>query len=500
MDDLDISANLTPKSQKSHKQISAFQAFTGLAKAGIGTGILFTPFVFKQCGIIPTLMILTIIPTGIYCSYMLLLSVLKDLDNDKLNLIHLVKHVFSDPEEKKKNKLMSILTKTSFLAFNVGGNIAFYILIINSVGLYLKPEEEANNLEWSPSLYQKLLISLLIIFPIYYPFNIQPKLADLHCFNTIGLLLNNLTFAVLALNCIYLLMTDQEIEIENQKENSQTNEIQKSHSLMLYILINYGIVMYLYDINGVMSDIRGQMKNTQEFKKVLIYYFQFMVAMATVVGLSGYLVYGQDQQANIFVNLEGKGIIKGYAHFLALLYSLSLIISSVLYIYPIVNLLDQTFHLTNNYLVFFDENSQQQKQKLTQQSIQMQEMGKSSEIINNKVTQITVNQPKQNANQDQQIQNQNQRLSLQQHMIRLGVFSFKIFMACVLPRVEVVVSILGSIFSISLGFVIPFLIYQEYYKKNPQKQKPYTNKYAFGTLSFGIVGGILGLCSVFISL
>lgn len=67
---------------------------------------------------------------------------------------------------------MSILTKTSFLAFNVGGNIAFYILIINSVGLYLKPEEEANNLEWSPSLYQKLLISLLIIFPIYYPFNI----------------------------------------------------------------------------------------------------------------------------------------------------------------------------------------------------------------------------------------------------------------------------------------------------------------------------------------
>lgn len=93
--------------------------------------------------------------------------------------------------------------------------------------------------------------------------------------------------------------------------------------------------MYLFDINGVISDVRGEMSEPKKFQDVLKKYLGFMSSISFVIGALGYIGYGDNTQANFFSNLHSRGILKGYGDILASCYSFSLIINAVLYIYPV---------------------------------------------------------------------------------------------------------------------------------------------------------------------
>lgn len=61
----------------------------------------------------------------------------------------------------------------------------------------------------------------------------------------------------------------------------------------------------------------------------------FMTILSFLLGLLGYIGYNDKTNVNLFYNLHDYGILQGKGDILAAFYSISLIISSVLYIYPI---------------------------------------------------------------------------------------------------------------------------------------------------------------------
>ena len=95
-----------------------------LSKAGIGTGLLFTPFIFLHSGIFGALSIIIVSILLIYSSYNNLATVLNNTHNYRLD-IHQVVKLFL----KEKYELFILV---NFDVYNMGANTSYIIFIIKS--------------------------------------------------------------------------------------------------------------------------------------------------------------------------------------------------------------------------------------------------------------------------------------------------------------------------------------------------------------------------------
>ena len=64
------------------------------------------------------------------------------------------------------------------------------------------------------------------------------------------------------------------------------------------------MMLFYYDINGILTEIRASMKEPAEFSKVMKYYILIMFFLASIMGILGTLAFGKDNKIIIFANFE----------------------------------------------------------------------------------------------------------------------------------------------------------------------------------------------------
>ena len=63
-------------------------------------------------------------------------------------------------------------------------------------------------------------------------------------------------------------------------------------------------MLFYYDINGIITEIRASMKKPKYFSKVLSYYIIILFFLACIMGILGNLAYGKELKDIILLNLE----------------------------------------------------------------------------------------------------------------------------------------------------------------------------------------------------
>jgi proton-coupled amino acid transporter len=65
----------------------------------------------------------------------------------------------------------------------------------------------------------------------------------------------------------------------------------------------FGVTLYSYDINGILTEIREEMKHPERFRKNLASSMLIVCVIYTLFGVCGYLAFGDSSKELITENL-----------------------------------------------------------------------------------------------------------------------------------------------------------------------------------------------------
>ncbi|CAD8145992.1 unnamed protein product [Paramecium pentaurelia] len=206
----------------------------------------------------------------------------------------------------------------------------------------------------------------------------------------------------------------------------------------------FGVTLYSYDINGIITEIREEMKHPERFRKNLASSMLICCVIYTLFGVCGYLAFGESTQELITSNLLnvvsdiGLGIQNAF-YALQMMYVLSMIQTILLQNVVCIRLMEE---------LPFDFKKSDVKPSL---SIWFK-LG-----------------------------------------IRILYISGCVFGGYYLTNFSTIISLLGCIPSVYLGFVMPYYLY----KKVFGRQKLYIEIINGTVLFFGVAGAILGIIQIF---
>ncbi|CAK92474.1 unnamed protein product (macronuclear) [Paramecium tetraurelia] len=206
----------------------------------------------------------------------------------------------------------------------------------------------------------------------------------------------------------------------------------------------FGVTLYSYDINGILTEIREEMKHPEKFRKNLASSMLICCIIYTSFGVCGYLAFGDSTQELITSNLLnvvsdiGLGIQNAF-YALQMTYVLSMIQTILLQNVVCIRLMEE---------LPFDFQKSDVKPILSIWS---------------------------------------------KFAIRILYISGCVFGGYYLTNFSTIISLLGCIPSVYLGFVMPYYLY----KKVFGRQKMYLEIINGTVLFFGVAGAILGIIQIF---
>ncbi|KAM3146357.1 hypothetical protein pb186bvf_001326 [Paramecium bursaria] len=196
------------------------------------------------------------------------------------------------------------------------------------------------------------------------------------------------------------------------------------------MMIAFGIMMFSYDCNGSISEIRQEMKNQSKFESILLASMLIETILYVAFGIMCALTFGENTEGLIlenFQNVQSNQLISSFTSTIIIVYSSTLVVNSLGMNIPGFRIIKLQFDLKEEY-----------------QSI--------------------------------------------------PTFTFFIFFelitAILFPNFALVLSLLGCMATVSLGFVFPFIL-SVTIKNDRYKIENYA------ILFFGIFGGVAGLISCF---
>ncbi|KAL4441312.1 hypothetical protein ABPG74_013607 [Tetrahymena malaccensis] len=304
--DDDIKIEEEPKS-------TVFVATAQILKSGIGSGVLFLPSTFQACGITLSSIFMVLCAIVCYFCWSLVSQIIrfqestdtKDPTNRHLTL--------DEAGGKLFGKGFKIFIQVCTYIYSYSTCFGYAIFI------YQSTEDTIPN----------HMVTMAIMYAIYLPFSMYKKIDRLYLLTYIALAANIITLVFIVGKSSYIIGTTN----VNFPQLTQFNFSQ--------LPLQFGVFSFAYDINGVYTEIHASMKNKNQFDKVLQYYLTIFTIMGILVGLLGYVAFGENTEAVIFNNI---GSMNGVGTALAFLYSLAELASILLYVFCVVKFFDKTIN------------------------------------------------------------------------------------------------------------------------------------------------------------
>ena len=209
--------------------------------------------------------------------------------------------------------------------YNIGTNISYMIFIMQSWQIVL-PNAVG---ELGKGMFN---ISVgLVCFLVAVPFSMKEQISKIKVFTQAGLYSCILLLFMVMINSFVILLRGEALY------SQQSDNADSTRSRLQAIPLNFGIVLFLYDISSIVTTVRKQMQfPQQEMKRALVYYFVINFLLSVLIGLPAYLAYGDQTKEMIFMNMKSLGLFAGTkTDLIAGFYCLTLLVNMVLYSLPV---------------------------------------------------------------------------------------------------------------------------------------------------------------------
>ncbi|KAL4493536.1 hypothetical protein ABPG72_007544 [Tetrahymena utriculariae] len=289
---------------------SVMNATANIIKSGIGTGLLFMPYVFSQCGIVLSIVFMGLMGGVAFYCWSQLCRIIRILEQKGIkyeNHSQLTIETAAGLIMGEKYKNFSIIVT---LIFIYGTSLGYCVFILQTMQDFL------------PNDY----ITLAIIFVIYMPLSMFRQIEKLGIFSQFSLVA--LSFSI----CVILGYSSY--QISDNDYSGFTAKVFDFSSLPLY----FGVFAFAYDINGVVTEVHASMKEKHKFNRVLFVFILFSFALGSLLGVLGYFAFQDDVKSVIFKNFNNIG---AFSAIISSLISLSIVASILLYGFPIVKTVDR---------------------------------------------------------------------------------------------------------------------------------------------------------------
>lgn len=311
--------------------------------------------------------------------------------------------------------------------YNMVSNIPYFIMIFMCLNDFLAAFEYSCS-----NLY--LFILLLYIF---LPVSLVQDLSRLSYLSYFGMACFMFIIVCMLGNSVRILM------LSSEPVDFHLNAFQLNFKELPRF---FGVILFTYDINGVLGSVRQQMSNSkQRFRSVLISYMTVLYVISASLGLICSSAYGSETKQIIFFNLQTQSSYHyKLSKLIDVLYSISLFSGIMIYNYPCFKQFD----------------------KKTFAWLGMK------------------NQPGANGNLCKEFG--------VQLLNRVFVYAVEAGIGILFYNVAKTMNVLGCIFCIILGYIYPYLLYNKVFGYKISKLEKMTN---IGVLLFGLISAVLGIAS-----
>ncbi|KAL4469507.1 hypothetical protein ABPG74_004760 [Tetrahymena malaccensis] len=330
-------AHASQKSSVSHLKAeqgaSVYNATINICKSGFGTTILFMPYVFMKCGSILSIILMTFTGALCYYAWMQLIKVIQKIEEQEnykrsITLKQAVETILGD----RMVKVVEFFT----VFFNFGTILSYMVFIQKSMDDILKYK----------------LILCVIMACIFIPISLYRNIQKLGIFSQFGLTTFFVAVLIIIIKSLYLLFSG----------NTSSNDPNFQYNLFSFneIPLFFGVYVFAYDINGVVTEVYASMEERSKFDIILYRYVIVMCLTGLITGAIGYAAFKDTTSDLIFNNLADMGSIQ---QILKIFYAISLLGSILLYGFPILQRIDtfmerryfthQNFQRTGVRLLFF---------------------------------------------------------------------------------------------------------------------------------------------------
>lgn len=135
---------------------------------------------------------------------------------------------------------------------------------------------------FGPGYRSYLILGLVSI--LYFPLSMLPKIENLSIFSSFGVFSCVLAFTTIIIDSIYLLSS---YGVASGDDNLLSNYFSLSE-----VSSYFGIIMFAYDINGVITDVHSSMIEKEKFPTIIRNYLIFMFTCAVLLGGLAYMAVG----------------------------------------------------------------------------------------------------------------------------------------------------------------------------------------------------------------
>ncbi|KAM3146358.1 hypothetical protein pb186bvf_001327 [Paramecium bursaria] len=296
---------------------------------------------------------------------------------------------------------LAIFTNMNTVFLNFGGVVSCFILFLNMI------TRTFNNNDISFKIFVGFWLYLLHFFSSF-----------LKQFDRI------LPFMIISVYIMYFCMC---WFIGLAVEQNQINIVQVDYKSMM---ICYGIMIFAYDCNGTITEIRQEMKDKSKFSKVLFISMTIETLIYFGFGITCALTFGDSTKQIVldnFINLSKYDIVNHITQVTIITYTTSILVNSLGMNLPNFRVIKIQFQITSRFL----------------------------EIILNSIQIVS-----------------------------------QLVIAIIMPQFAIVLAVIGCIGTVSLGFIVPFILSQMVTNDKSQLEN-------YALLVFGLIGASAGLLATF---
>ncbi|CAD8108323.1 unnamed protein product [Paramecium sonneborni] len=260
-----------------------FQTTIKLIKVTVGSGIFAMPYAYAQAGLWWGIILQLLVCTTQYSSWCIMVNCLGD--RKRLTLIQYLSQTYGE------NSFIYTLAKNMSIILNFGCGLSYIILFQITIGSYF---------EYS---LQSQIIIFVLLFIIIFGFSFAQNLQIFVPILKQVLLIVYISFAYLSFLAI--------IELNKWKlTESNTDKV----------MIAFGIMIFAYDMNGVLTEIRIEMEDTSHFQKCLFEAMTLETILFMFFGITSSLLFQTNTNQSIITNYQEQ-----FKHNYSILITLSIL-------------------------------------------------------------------------------------------------------------------------------------------------------------------------------
>lgn len=276
------------------------QTFIHLIKGNIGTGLLALPLAMKNSGIILgpiALLLMGIIAT--HCMLMLVEvahHLCKKYSIQALNYAEVADFAVSEHTTRTSlGKIASVVVNVFLVITQFGFCAVYFVFMGDNLSQVFC---QAFNINLSPKVWIAIVLIPMAVFCWIR------NLEDLTPFSLVANCCIMFSLAVIVYEEIYSMFTDYEDEkaaVRKQDEGEDSKLILWAYKTLPLF---FGSVIYAFEGIGMVLPLENKMKKPEHYRRIVIAAMTVVTLLYTSFAAMGYIVYGNEIEGSITLNLS----------------------------------------------------------------------------------------------------------------------------------------------------------------------------------------------------